>query len=166
MFWSPCCTRDSPESSPAPQFEGIDSVALSHFYGPTLTSVHDFNLDPHYYSYYKLPGSQSLICSFVNSWYLSLDSLTHSKQSSYTCLSHLGSYIILSSLLQKSINNSSYLWKFLILYLMSSLETSPASDFFKSLLLFNCKSFAWYTMCSSSIILCWCFILSTLLIHE
>ena len=129
-------------------------MALGHFYSPTLTSVHDFSLDPHHYSYYKLPESQSLICSSVNSWYLALDSLTHSKQNSYTCLSHLGSYIILSSLLQKSINNSSYLWKFLILYLMSSLETSPASDFFKSLLPFNCKSFVRYTTCSSIIILC------------
>ena len=30
------------ESSPAPQFESISSLALSLLYGPTLTSVHDY----------------------------------------------------------------------------------------------------------------------------
>ena len=30
------------ESSPAPQFESINSSALSLLYGPTLTSVHDY----------------------------------------------------------------------------------------------------------------------------
>ena len=28
LFWSPCCSRDSQESSPAPQCEGISSLAL------------------------------------------------------------------------------------------------------------------------------------------
>ena len=31
LVWSPCCPRDSQESSPAPQFEGINSLALSRF---------------------------------------------------------------------------------------------------------------------------------------
>ena len=30
------------ESSPTPQFKSISSLALSFFYGPTLTSVHDY----------------------------------------------------------------------------------------------------------------------------
>ena len=30
------------ESSPAPQFKSINFLALSLFYGPTLTSVHDY----------------------------------------------------------------------------------------------------------------------------
>ena len=34
--WSPCCPRDSAESSPAPQFEGMSSSVLSLLYGPTL----------------------------------------------------------------------------------------------------------------------------------
>ena len=34
--------RDSQESSPAPQFESINSLVLSLVYGPTLTSVHDY----------------------------------------------------------------------------------------------------------------------------
>ena len=36
-----CCPRDSLESSPAPQFESINTSALSHLYDPTLSSVHD-----------------------------------------------------------------------------------------------------------------------------
>ena len=34
--------RDSQESSPTPQFESINFSALSLFYGPTLTSIHDY----------------------------------------------------------------------------------------------------------------------------
>ena len=37
-----CCLRDSQESSPAPQFESINSLALSLLYGPDLISVHDY----------------------------------------------------------------------------------------------------------------------------
>jgi len=40
--WSPCCPRDSQESSPTPQFKSINSSALSLLYGPTLTSLHDY----------------------------------------------------------------------------------------------------------------------------
>ena len=39
---SPCCPRASQESSPAPQLESINCLALSLLYGPTLTSVHDY----------------------------------------------------------------------------------------------------------------------------
>ena len=41
-IWSPCCPRDSWESSPIPQFKSINSSALSLFYVPTLTSVHEY----------------------------------------------------------------------------------------------------------------------------
>ena len=37
-----CCLRDSQESSPAPQFESINSLVLSLLYGPDLISVHDY----------------------------------------------------------------------------------------------------------------------------
>ena len=40
--WSPCCPRDSQESSPAQKFESINPSAFSLLYGPTLTSVHDY----------------------------------------------------------------------------------------------------------------------------
>ena len=39
---SPCCPRDSQESSPAPQFRSISSSVLSFLYSPTLTSIHDY----------------------------------------------------------------------------------------------------------------------------
>ena len=41
LVWSPCCPRDSQESSPASQFESINSSALSLFYGTVLTSMPD-----------------------------------------------------------------------------------------------------------------------------
>ena len=40
--FSPCCPRDSQKSSPAPQFESVNSLVLSLLYGPTLTSIHDY----------------------------------------------------------------------------------------------------------------------------
>ena len=40
--WSPCSPRDSQESSPAPQFESINSLTLSFPYGLTLTTVQDY----------------------------------------------------------------------------------------------------------------------------
>ena len=41
LVWS-CSPRESQKSSPAPQFESINCLALSPLYGPTLTSVHDY----------------------------------------------------------------------------------------------------------------------------
>ena len=38
---SPCCPRDSQESS-TPQFKSINSSALSFPHSPTLTSIHDY----------------------------------------------------------------------------------------------------------------------------
>ena len=35
-------SKDSQESSPAPQFKSINASVLSLLYGPTLTSVHDY----------------------------------------------------------------------------------------------------------------------------
>ena len=42
LGWSPCSPTDSQESSPTPQFESISSLVLSHSYGTTLTSIHDY----------------------------------------------------------------------------------------------------------------------------
>ena len=39
LLESPCCPRDSQESSSAPQLESINSLVLSLLYGPTLTSI-------------------------------------------------------------------------------------------------------------------------------
>ena len=38
LVWSPCCPRDSQESSPTPQFKSISSSVLSFLHGSTLTS--------------------------------------------------------------------------------------------------------------------------------
>ena len=42
LVWSPCCLWDSQESSPASQFKSTSSLMLSFLYGPTLTSIHDY----------------------------------------------------------------------------------------------------------------------------
>ena len=39
---SPCSPWDSQESSPTPQFQSINSSALSFLHSPTLTSIHDY----------------------------------------------------------------------------------------------------------------------------
>ena len=41
LVGSPCSPRDSHESSPTPQFQSINSSALSLLHSPTLTSIHD-----------------------------------------------------------------------------------------------------------------------------
>ena len=42
LVWSPCCPRNSQESSPALHFKSINSLALSFLYSSTLTSIHDY----------------------------------------------------------------------------------------------------------------------------
>ena len=42
LVWSPCYPSDSQVSSPAPQFESINSWALNLIYDPTVTSIHDY----------------------------------------------------------------------------------------------------------------------------
>ena len=39
--WFTCSPRDSQESSPTPQFKGINFSVLSFLYGPTLTAIFD-----------------------------------------------------------------------------------------------------------------------------
>ena len=42
LVWSPCCPRDSQETSLTTQFQSINTSALSLLYGPILTSIHDY----------------------------------------------------------------------------------------------------------------------------
>ena len=42
LVGSPCCPRDSQESSPTPHFKSINASVLSFLYSPTLTSIHDY----------------------------------------------------------------------------------------------------------------------------
>ena len=39
---SPCCPRDSQESSPTPQFKSINTSLISFLNTPTLTSIHGY----------------------------------------------------------------------------------------------------------------------------
>ena len=64
LVWSPCCPRDSQESSPAPQFESINSSVLSILYGPTVTSVHDYWKN-HSFDYMKLCQQSEVILDFI-----------------------------------------------------------------------------------------------------
>ena len=41
LVWSAWCAQDSQKSSPAPQFESINSSAFSLLYGPVLTTTRD-----------------------------------------------------------------------------------------------------------------------------
>ena len=62
--WISLQSKDSQESSPAPQFKSISSSVLSFLYGPTLTSIHDI--------WTKLPLKLESYFSQWNNWYLSL----------------------------------------------------------------------------------------------
>ena len=42
LIGSPCSPRDLQESSPAPPFKSINSLALSFLYSPTLTSIREY----------------------------------------------------------------------------------------------------------------------------
>ena len=42
LVGSPCSPSNSQDSSPAPQFESNSSLALSHLYGTTFISIHDY----------------------------------------------------------------------------------------------------------------------------
>ena len=42
LVLSPCGPMDSQDSSPTPQFKGINSSVLSFLYSPTLTSIQDY----------------------------------------------------------------------------------------------------------------------------
>ena len=51
LAWFPCSPKDSQESSPAPWFESINSLAPSLLYGPSSTSVHDYC---HYFLFFAV----------------------------------------------------------------------------------------------------------------
>ena len=53
LVWSPFSPRESQESSPTLQLESINSSALSLFYCPALTSIHD-NWENHSFDYTDL----------------------------------------------------------------------------------------------------------------
>ena len=62
LVWSPCCPRDSQESSLAPQFKSNNSSLLSLLYGPTITRERDYWKN-HSFDYTDL-CQQSYVCTF------------------------------------------------------------------------------------------------------
>ena len=66
MAWSPCCTRDSQQSSTAPEFESINSLMLSLLYGPTLTSIHDYWKKPSFNYMDFLGKAMSLLFNILS----------------------------------------------------------------------------------------------------
>ena len=65
LVWSSCSPRDTQESSPAPQFKSISSLALSLLYGPTLTSIHDYWKN-HSFDYTDLCWQISLLFNMLS----------------------------------------------------------------------------------------------------
>ena len=63
LVWS-CSSRDFQESSPAPQFESINSLAPRLLYDPTPKSVHDY-CQKHSFDYTDL-CQQWYLCSMCN----------------------------------------------------------------------------------------------------
>ena len=62
LVWSPCCPRDTQESSPAPQVESISSFTLRLLYGPTLKFVQNYWIN-NSFDYTEL-GWQSDVSAF------------------------------------------------------------------------------------------------------
>ena len=78
LVWS-CSPRDSQGSSPTPQSESINSLALSVLYGPSLISVHDYWKN-HSFDYKTFVGKMmsllfNTLSRFVIALYKSLQSL-------------------------------------------------------------------------------------------
>ena len=63
LVGSPCCPRDSQESSPTPQFKSINSSALSFFSSLTLISIHDY-WKSHSFDYMDLYWNFPFITTF------------------------------------------------------------------------------------------------------
>ena len=59
LVWSPCCPRDSQESSSAPQFESFCFSTLSILYDPTVISIHDYRKN-HSFDYMDLCQRSSI----------------------------------------------------------------------------------------------------------
>ena len=67
LVWSPCCSIDSQESSPTPQFKSINSSALSFLYGPTLTSIH-YHWKNHSFASSQVTHSDRICMAYHSQW--------------------------------------------------------------------------------------------------
>ena len=66
--WISLRPRDSQESSPTPQFKGTNSLVLSLFYGPNLTSIHEYWKDHSFDSTDLCWQVTSLFFSMLVTW--------------------------------------------------------------------------------------------------
>ena len=76
LAWTSCSSRDSQESSPAPQFESISSLVLSLRYGPAFTSVHGY-WKYHIFDYTFVGKVMSLLLNTLSRFVIAF--LTRSK---------------------------------------------------------------------------------------
>ena len=65
LVWSPFCPRNSRESSPEPQFKGVNSLVLCLLYGPALTTICN-QWENHSLDYIDLSLSHILMGSHSN----------------------------------------------------------------------------------------------------
>ena len=159
LVWSPWCPRDSQESSAAPQFEGINSSALSLLYSSTLTSVHD-HWKHHRFDYMDLCQQSDV----------SVNTLSRLPRSKYLLISWLQSpsAVILEPKKIKSVTDSTFsnsichkmmgpdaLILFFKCWFLSQLSHSPLSPSSRgSLVLFQFLPLEW---CHLHISGCWYF---------
>ena len=116
LVWSPCCPRDSQESS-TPQLEIISSLMLSLLYGPTLTSIYDYWKN-HSFDYTDLCWKNDVSAFFFNA--LSRFVIAFLPRNKYLSISWLQSpsAVILERNKIKSVTASTffYLLKIFIFY--------------------------------------------------
>ena len=120
LVWSPCCPRDSQESSPAPSFESINSWALSLPYGPTLAFIHDYWKN-YSFDYMDLLGK--IISLFLNM--LSMIVIAFLPRSKHLFISWLQSLSLV--ILEPKKENLSLLQLFPLLFSMTWWDWMPWS---------------------------------------
>ena len=64
LVWSPCCPRDSQESSPAPEFEGINSSALKPSLWPN-SHIYTWLLEKPYLWLYRPSSAKWCLCVLI-----------------------------------------------------------------------------------------------------
>ena len=79
LVGSPCCPRDSQDSSPTPQFKSFNSLSLRFLYSPTFTSIHELlGLSFFFFPFLALmKNTAENICVQALYRYLSVDLLRH-----------------------------------------------------------------------------------------
>ena len=124
MVGSPCSPRDSQESSPVPQFKGINSLALSLFYCPALISIPEY-WKKHNFDYTHL--CQQSMSLLFNTW--SRFAIAFLPRSNHPLISWLQSpsAVILEPKKMKSVT----VWSFPHLFAMKWWDRMAWSEYFE-----------------------------------